>query len=104
MSSHETLDGAQRVDQLASPAESCREVLGLRREPKPARRLPLRIHRVLEELPEHERELIELAYWSELSQSEIAARLSIPLGTVKRRTRSALSRLAELLEHEGEDG
>lgn len=103
MSSHETLDGAQRVDQLASPAESCREVLGLRRG-EPARRLPLRIHRVLEELPEHERELIELAYWSELSQSEIAARLSIPLGTVKRRTRSALSRLAELLEHEGEDG
>ena len=60
-----------------------------------------RVHRALEDLPEHERTLIGLAYWSELSQSEIAARLSIPLGTVKTRTRSALAHLAELLEHEG---
>ena len=37
-----------------------------------------RVHRALEDLPEHERTLIELAYWSELSQSEIAARVSIP--------------------------
>ena len=63
-----------------------------------------RVHRALEDLPEHERTLIELAYWSELSQSEIAARVNIPLGTVKTRTRSALARLAELLEHEGLDG
>jgi RNA polymerase sigma-70 factor (ECF subfamily) len=59
-----------------------------------------RVHRALEDLPERERTLIGLAYWSGLSQSEIAARLSIPLGTVKTRTRSALARLAELLEHE----
>ena len=63
-----------------------------------------RVHRALEDLPEHERTLIELAYWSELSQSEIAASVSIPLGTVKTRTRSALARLAKLLEHEGLDG
>jgi RNA polymerase sigma-70 factor (ECF subfamily) len=62
-----------------------------------------RVHRALERLPEHERATIELAYWSELSQSEIAARLNIPLGTVKTRTRRALARLAELLEHEGLD-
>ena len=59
-----------------------------------------RVHRALEELPERERELIELAYWSELSQSEIAERLGIPLGTVKTRTRSALARLAGVLEDE----
>src|SRR5690348_7346024 len=49
-----------------------------------------RVHRALEGLPERERTLIELAYWSGLSQSEIAERLGIPLGTVKTRTRSAL--------------
>lgn len=56
------------------------------------------VHRALQDLPEHERPLLELAYWSGLSQSEIAEFLNIPLGTVKTRTRSALSRLADSLE------
>jgi RNA polymerase sigma-70 factor, ECF subfamily len=59
-----------------------------------------RVHRALEVLPEHERPVIELAYWRGLSQSEIADALQIPLGTVKTRTRSALSRLADELEAE----
>lgn len=59
-----------------------------------------RIHRALEVLPEHERPLIELAYWRGLSQSEIAESLGIPLGTVKTRTRSALARLADELDGE----
>ncbi len=50
--------------------------------------------------PEQERRLIELAYWGGLSQSEIAEFLDVPLGTVKTRTRSALSRLADALEGE----
>ena len=59
-----------------------------------------RVHRALGELPDTERQLIELAYWGGLSQSEIAQFLNIPLGTVKTRTRSALARLADLLEGE----
>jgi RNA polymerase sigma-70 factor (ECF subfamily) len=59
-----------------------------------------RVHRALEVLPEHERPLIELAYWRGLSQSEIAESLGIPLGTVKTRTRSALARLADELDGE----
>jgi RNA polymerase sigma-70 factor, ECF subfamily len=59
-----------------------------------------RVHRALEELPEREREVIALAYWSGLSQSEIAEFLGVPLGTVKTRTRTALSHLAELLEED----
>ena len=59
-----------------------------------------RVHRALELLPENERRVLELAYWGELSQSEIAERLEIPLGTVKTRTRSGLHRLADVLEGE----
>lgn len=59
-----------------------------------------RVHRALEALPAREREVVELAYWSGLSQSEVAEYLHIPLGTVKTRTRSALARLADVLEGE----
>ena len=62
--------------------------------------LSWRVHRALEELPPHERSVVELAYWRGLSQSEIASTLEIPLGTVKTRTRAALHRLADLLEGE----
>jgi RNA polymerase sigma-70 factor, ECF subfamily len=74
-------------------------------EPGPAERaesayVSWRVHRALETLPEKERDVLELAYWSGLSQSEVASFLDIPLGTVKTRTRSALARLAEMLEGE----
>jgi RNA polymerase sigma-70 factor (ECF subfamily) len=62
--------------------------------------LSWRVHRALAELPERERTALELAYWSGLSQSEIAERLDVPLGTVKTRTRAALARLAQMLEGE----
>jgi RNA polymerase sigma-70 factor (ECF subfamily) len=58
------------------------------------------VHRALEALPEHERTVLELAYFSGLSQSEVAEFLHVPLGTVKTRTRSGLARLADALEGE----
>jgi RNA polymerase sigma-70 factor (ECF subfamily) len=60
-----------------------------------------RVHRALEELQPREREVIELAYWSGMSQSEVADYLGLPLGTVKTRTRNGLAKLASVLE--GED-
>jgi RNA polymerase sigma-70 factor (ECF subfamily) len=74
-------------------------------EPGPAQRaedsdVSWRVHRALEELQPREREVIELAYWSGMSQSEVAQYLHLPLGTVKTRTRSALAHLASMLEGE----
>jgi RNA polymerase sigma-70 factor (ECF subfamily) len=56
------------------------------------------VHAALERLPERERTVLELAYWSGLSQTEIASYLDVPLGTVKTRTRAALARMSGLLE------
>jgi RNA polymerase sigma-70 factor (ECF subfamily) len=51
----------------------------------------------LEALPPEQRRVLELAYFDGLTQSEIAARLSQPLGTIKTRTRSGMIKLRELL-------
>jgi RNA polymerase sigma-70 factor, ECF subfamily len=72
-------------------------------EPGPAERAEAafeawHVHRALEELPETERTVLELAYWGGMSQSEVSDYLNVPLGTVKTRTRSGLHRLADLLE------
>jgi len=74
-------------------------------EPTPAERAETsytawRVHRALESLGPNEREVIELAYYGGLSQSEVAGYLNIPLGTVKTRTRAGLGHLADLLEGE----
>ena len=88
-----------RTDQLVDPPERASS------EPGPAEVaetswVSWRVHRALAELPDSERAVLELAYWSGLSQSEVAQFLDIPLGTVKTRTRSGLARLADLLEGE----
>jgi len=54
----------------------------------------------LARLPERERSVIELAYYRDLSESAIARRLRVPLGSVKSWKRRGLNRLATLLGEE----
>lgn len=61
----------------------------------------LLVTHALRDLPDRSRQVIELAFWSELSQSEIATRLGVPLGTVKSDMRRGLQRLRAHLEGGG---
>ena len=53
----------------------------------------LLVTRALETLPDRARQVVELAFYSDLTQSQIAERLSLPIGTVKSDMRRALLRL-----------
>lgn len=57
-----------------------------------------RIAEALVELPEDQRDVIRLAFIEDLPQVEIAARLDLPLGTVKSRMRLAYGKLRRNLE------
>ncbi|MEL6520456.1 MAG: sigma-70 family RNA polymerase sigma factor [Pseudomonadota bacterium] len=52
-----------------------------------------RLSAAIKSLPDKQRELIERAYFGDLSHSEIAAETGLPLGTIKSRIRLALERL-----------
>jgi RNA polymerase sigma-70 factor, ECF subfamily len=57
------------------------------------------VRRALDELPREEYELLRLTHYVRLSQSEIAARLGVPIGTVKSRLHRSHRRLAARLSH-----
>jgi RNA polymerase sigma-70 factor (ECF subfamily) len=63
-----------------------------------------RIRRIVKELPDALRTVVDLAFFREMTYREVAAELGIPEGTAKSRMRSALARLARALAEEGIGG
>jgi RNA polymerase sigma factor (sigma-70 family) len=60
-----------------------------------------RVRQALRQLPDPHREVLELAYFAGFSQSELADRLALPIGTVKSRTFAAMRALKDSLAAAG---
>jgi len=92
-------ENRRRVDLLPDRAEqpasgSAEEDAWLRFERE-------RVQTALKQLPDQQREALELAYYGGFSQSELAERLGQPVGTIKSRMFTGLARLRELLADPG---
>ena len=59
-----------------------------------------RVRRELDNLPPEQRQVLEMAFYEGLTQTEIAARADLPLGTVKTRTLLAMKKLRNALRSE----
>jgi RNA polymerase sigma-70 factor (ECF subfamily) len=101
---------SRALDRVRSEGSRLRAETAAAAEPPPSpedpsvaaasRQLSSRVIAALEQLVPQHRQVLELAYFAGLSQSEVANRLSAPLGTVKSWTRQALMRLSELVPQE----
>ncbi|NBD11271.1 sigma-70 family RNA polymerase sigma factor [Corallococcus silvisoli] len=106
-----TIARTRAIDRLRSLGTVSRMVEGASQQPPPVSATPpppdesasrsqdeQRVRLAMAQLPSEQREVVLLAYFDGLSQSEIARKTGQPLGTVKTRARLALEKLAVLLE------
>lgn len=100
-----TIARNRRIDALRKSRRPEPEELPWGPEPEPdqaeafeAQQDTERLGAALSQLPVKQRELIERAYYGDLSHSEIAAETGLPLGTIKSRIRLALERLRHQMD------
>ena len=91
----EPLEDADGGDTSATPSAEDAAWLHFERE---------RVQAALRQLPDTQREAIELAYYGGFTQSELAERLGQPIGTIKSRMFAGLARLRELLDDKAIEG
>ena len=95
-----SLGARDRVAQ-ASVREAAEEVSDAARDTFRSEQRAL-VTSALSQLPEEQKRPLVLAYFDGLTQSEIAAKVGAPLGTVKTRMRAGMIKLRELLTGKNE--
>jgi RNA polymerase sigma-70 factor (ECF subfamily) len=88
---------ARRMEAFAAEAPDAAPPTEPNEAAEPGWAVHRQVHSALEELPQEQRAVVQLAYFQGLTQSEIAESLDIPLGTVKTRLRLAFGKLREKL-------
>jgi len=103
---------SRAIDRLRSRQVKDRTLQGLQQESRRLHTSPegpgsvllqqrrQRLRREMRELPEEQRQVLELAFFRGMTQSEIAATTGIPLGTVKTRTLLAMKKLRSALRED----
>jgi RNA polymerase sigma-70 factor, ECF subfamily len=104
------LTRSRAIDKLRSRQSEQRSIARLQQNTIPETDLPTILESVslaeeqtvvrqsLTALSERQRQVLELSYYQDLSQSAIATQLNLPLGTVKTHMRQGLIRLRQLLQ------
>lgn len=82
---------AEIADVFVAQAADPEEVAGARDD-------ATSLARALRRLPEEQRQVLTMAYFGGLSQSQISTHLAVPLGTVKKRVRLGMSKLRAALQ------
>ncbi len=93
----------KRIEREAAIDEAAELVEEIRVDERVIARLRAeRVREAVASLPEEQRVVLSLAFWSGLSQTEIAERTATPLGTVKSRVRLGMAKLRDRLTLEME--
>jgi RNA polymerase sigma factor (sigma-70 family) len=99
---HRAVDSLRRKRPAVLPIETLRELVGEDGRVVAERHAwAAEVREALAQLPDTQREALELSYFQGRTQVEIAQQLAVPLGTVKARMARGMRRLAELVVREG---
>ena len=95
---HRAVDAIRRRRDPAVDVDSIRDLVGEDgRDTAERYARAAEVRAALRQLPEHERSVLAMAYFADLTQRDIAARLHVPLGTVKARASRGMHHLAAIL-------
>ena len=95
---HRAVDTLRKHRPAVLPIETLRDLVGEDgREVADRHAWAAEVNEALDQLPDAQREALQMSYFEGRTQVEIAARLGVPLGTVKARMARGMRRLAEIV-------